>query len=161
MSKNSATYIVIGILTKIEKIEFQVITEDRTVSGIISNFIRKYVSRDQFISDIRFVFLHEPFVRNILKCFPDKDLVKTSKTLYYTGMRDTISFIHGRTDVKSVVGVKLRFSTSNFTSKVIRVCMKAESGDVRKRYDIVVEKEKNKLLNVCKLSDPIRCSIVH
>jgi hypothetical protein len=51
----------------------------------------------------------------------DDDLVKAAKTSCYTGMRDAISFIHGKNDVESIIDVlKLWFSASNFTNKVIR-----------------------------------------
>ncbi len=68
MSKNSTTNTAIRIPTEIyEKIEFQAVTEDKTVSAIINNIRRKYVSWDQFISDIGFVFLQKPFVRNVFE----------------------------------------------------------------------------------------------
>lgn len=103
-----------------EKIEFQATTEDKTVSSIINNILKKYVSWDQFVSDIGFVFLQKPFVRNIFEHISDEDLIKAAKTSCYTGMRDAISFIHGKNDVESIIDVlKLWFSASNFTNKVI------------------------------------------
>ena len=121
MSKNSTTNTAIRIPTEIyEKIEFQALAEDKTVSGIINNILRKYVSWDQFISDIGFVFLQKPFVRNIFEHLSDDDIVKAAKTSCYTGMRDAISFIHGKNDIESIVDVlKLWFSASNFTNKII------------------------------------------
>ncbi len=68
MSKNPTTNTAIRIPTEIyEKIEFQASTEDKTVSAIINNILRKYVSWDQFVSDVGFVFLQKPFVRNIFE----------------------------------------------------------------------------------------------
>ena len=121
MSKNSTTNTAIRIPTEIyEKIEFQAVTEDKTVSAIINNILRKYVSWDQFISDIGFVFLQKPFVRNVFEHISDDDLVKAAKTICYTGMRDAISFIHGKNDVESIIDVlKLWFNASHFTNKVI------------------------------------------
>ena len=71
MSKNSTTSTVICIPTEIyEKIEFQASTEDKTVSAIINHILRKYVSWDQFVSDIGFVFLQKPFGTKYLRtCF--------------------------------------------------------------------------------------------
>ncbi|HKU83428.1 MAG TPA: hypothetical protein VJP58_05245 [Candidatus Nitrosocosmicus sp.] len=128
MSKNSTTNTAIRIPTEIyEKIEFQASTEDKTVSSVINNILRKYVSWDQFVSDIGFVFLQKPFVRNIFEHVSDEDLIKAAKTSCYTGMRDAISFIHGKNDVESIVDVlKLWFSASNFTNKVIQVNGKVE-----------------------------------
>ena len=128
MSKNSTTNTAIRIPTEIyEKIEFQASTEVKTVSAIINNILRKYVSWDQFVSDIGFVFLQKPFVRNIFEHVSDDELVKAAKTSCYTGMRDAISFIHGKNDVESIVDVlKLWFSASNFINKVIQVDGKTE-----------------------------------
>lgn len=122
MSKNPTTNTAIRIPTEIyEKIEFQATTEDKTVSAIINNILKKYVSWDQFVSDIGFVFLQKPFVRNIFEHISDEDLIKAAKTSCYTGMRDAISFIHGKNDVESIIDVlKLWFSASNFTNKVIQ-----------------------------------------
>ena len=80
MSKNPTTNTAIRIPTEIyEKIEFQASTEDKTVSAIINNILRKYVSWDQFVSDVGFVFLQKPFVRNIFEHVSDDDMVKAAK----------------------------------------------------------------------------------
>ncbi len=128
MSKNPTTNTAIRIPTEIyEKIEFQASTEDKTVSAIINNILRKYVSWDQFVSDVGFVFLQKPFVRNIFEHVSDDDMVKAAKTSCYTGMRDAISFIHGKNNVESIVDVlKLWFSASNFNNKVIQADGKTE-----------------------------------
>jgi hypothetical protein len=66
-------------------------------------------------------------VRNIFEHVSDEDLVKAAKTSCYTGMRDAISFIHGKNDVGSIVDVlKLWFSASNFNNKVIQADGKIE-----------------------------------
>ena len=58
MSKNPTTNTAIRIPTDIyEKIEFQASTEDKTVSAIINNILRKYATYDHFVSDIGLVFL--------------------------------------------------------------------------------------------------------
>lgn len=123
MSKTSSTTnTAIRIPTEIyEKIEFQALTEDKTVSAIINNILRKYVSWDQFINDIGFVFLQKPFVRNIFENVSDENIIRAAKTSCYTGMRDAISFLHGKNDIESIVDViKLWFSASNFINKVIQ-----------------------------------------
>ncbi len=104
-----------------EKINNQAIQEDKTVSSIINHILRKYVSWDQFVSDVGFVFLQKPFVQSIFEHISDEDLVKAARTVCYTGMRDAISFIHGKNDVDSIIDViKLWLSASKFTNTVIK-----------------------------------------
>ena len=104
-----------------EKINNQAIQEDKTVSSIINHILRKYVSWDQFVSDVGFVFLQKPFVRSIFERISEEDLVKAARTSCYTGMRDAISFIHGKNDVDSIIDViKLWLSASKFTNTVIK-----------------------------------------
>lgn len=119
---NSTVNTAIRIPAEIyEKIEFQASAEDKTISAIINNVLRKYVSWDQFVSDIGFVFLQKPFVRNIFEHLSDEIIIKAARTSCYTGMRDAISFIHGKNDLESIVDVlKLWFSASNFNNKVIQ-----------------------------------------
>ncbi len=104
-----------------EKINNQAIQEDKTVSSIINHILRKYVSWDQFVSDVGFVFLQKPFVQSIFEHISEEDLVKAARTVCYTGMRDAISFIHGKNDVDSIIDViKLWLSASKFTNTVIK-----------------------------------------
>lgn len=121
-SSSSTTNTAIRIPTDVyEKIEMQALTEDKTVSAIINNILRKYVTWDQFISDIGFVFLQKPFVRNIFENISEEDIVKAAKTTCYIGMKDAISFIHGKNDIESIVDViKLWLSASNFPNKIIK-----------------------------------------
>ena len=72
MPKNSTTNTtILYISNKIYEItEFQAYTEDKTGSAIMNNILRKYVSWDQFVSDIGFVFLQKPHVRNIFEHVP-------------------------------------------------------------------------------------------
>ncbi len=103
------------------KINNQAIQEDKTVSSIINHILRKYVSWDQFVSDVGFVFLQKPFVQSIFEHISDEDLVKAARTVCYTGMLDAISFIHGKNDVDSIIDViKLWLSASKFTNTVIK-----------------------------------------
>jgi len=104
-----------------EKINNQAIQEDKTVSSIINHILRKYVSWDQFVSDVGFVFLQKPFVQSIFEHISEEDLVKAARTVCYSGMRDAISFIHGKNDVDSIIDViKLWLSASKFTNTVIK-----------------------------------------
>ena len=104
-----------------EKINNQAIQEDKTVSSIINHILRKYVSWDQFVSDVGFVFLQKPFVQRIFENISEEDLVKAARTVCYTGMRDAISFIHGKNDVDTIIDViKLWLSASKFTNTVIK-----------------------------------------
>ena len=104
-----------------KKISNQAVQEDKTVSSIINHVLRKYVTWDQFVSDIGFVFLQKPFVRSVFEHISEEDLVKAAKTTCYTGMRDAISFIHGKNDVDSIIDViKLWLSASKFTNTVIK-----------------------------------------
>jgi len=104
-----------------EKINNQAIQEDKTVSSIINHILRKYVSWDQFVSDVGFVFLQKPFVQSIFEHISEEDLVKAARTVCYTGMRDAISFIHGKNDVDTIIDViKLWLSASKFTNTVIK-----------------------------------------
>lgn len=103
-----------------QKIETQAATEDKTVSFIINNILRKYVSWDQFVGEIGFVFLQKPFVRSIFEFLSEEQVVKAAKTTCYVGMKDAISFIHGKTDVDSVIDViKLWLNASQFPNKII------------------------------------------
>ena len=104
-----------------EKINNQAIQEDKTVSSIINHILRKYVSWDQFVSDVGFVFLQKPFVQSIFEHISEEELVKAARTVCYSGMRDAISFIHGKNDVDSIIDViKLWLSASKFTNTVIK-----------------------------------------
>lgn len=103
-----------------KKISTQADQENKTVSSIINEVLRKYVTWDQFVSDIGFVFLQKPFVRSIFEQVSDEDIIRAAKTSCYTGMRDAISFIHGRNDVDAIIDViKLWLSASKFTNTII------------------------------------------
>ncbi len=103
-----------------KKISTQADQENKTVSSIINEVLRKYVTWDQFVSDIGFVFLQKPFVRSIFEQVSDEDIIRAAKTSCYTGMRDAISFIHGRNDVDAIMDViKLWLSASKFTNTII------------------------------------------
>lgn len=103
-----------------KKISTQADQENKTVSSIINEVLRKYVTWDQFVSDIGFVFLQKPFVRSIFEHVSDEDIIRAAKTSCYTGMRDAISFIHGRNDVDAIIDViKLWLSASKFTNTII------------------------------------------
>lgn len=103
-----------------KKISTQADQENKTVSSIINEVLRKYVTWDQFVSDIGFVFLQKPFVRSIFEYVSDEDIIRAAKTSCYTGMRDAISFIHGRNDVDAIIDViKLWLSASKFTNTII------------------------------------------
>ena len=125
-NQNSSTPNTINTAIRIptdvyEKINNQAIQEDKTVSSIINHILRKYVSWDQFVSDVGFVFLQKPFVQSIFEHISEEDLVKAARTVCYTGMRDAISFIHGKNDVDSIIDViKLWLSASKFTNTVIK-----------------------------------------
>jgi hypothetical protein len=104
-----------------KKISTQADQENKTVSSIINDVLRKYVTWDQFVSDIGFVFLQKPFVINIFECVSDEDIIRAAKTSCYTGMRDAISFIHGKNDVDAIIDViKLWLSASKFTNTIIK-----------------------------------------
>ena len=125
-NQNSSTPNTINTAIRIptdvyEKINNQAIQEDKTVSSIINHILRKYVSWDQFVSDVGFVFLQKPFVQSIFENISEEDLVKAARTVCYSGMRDAISFIHGKNDVDSIIDViKLWLSASKFTNTVIK-----------------------------------------
>jgi hypothetical protein len=103
-----------------KKISTQADQENKTVSSIINEVLRKYVTWDQFVSDIGFVFLQKPFVRSIFEQVSDEDIIRAAQTSCYTGMRDAISFIHGRNDVDAIIDViKLWLSASKFTNTII------------------------------------------
>jgi hypothetical protein len=103
-----------------DKISIQAIQEDKTISSIINHVLRKYVTWDQFVSEIGFVFLQKPFVRTIFEHVSNEDIVKAAKTTCYTGMRDAIAFIHGKNDVDAITDViKLWLSASKFTNTII------------------------------------------
>ena len=76
-NQNSSTPNTINTAIRIptdvyEKINNQAIQEDKTISSIINHVLRKYVSWDQFVSDVGFVFLQKPFVNVFLKIFQKK-----------------------------------------------------------------------------------------
>lgn len=121
-SRTSTTNTAIRIPSDIyKKISIQAIQEEKTVSSIINHVLRKYVTWDQFVNEIGFVFLQKPFVRSIFEHVSEEDLVKAAKTTCYTGMRDAISFIHGKNDVDSIIDViKLWLSASKFTNTIIK-----------------------------------------
>ncbi len=125
-NQNSSTPNTINTAIRIptdvyEKINNQAIQEDKTISSIINHVLKKYVSWDQFVSDVGFVFLQKPFVQRIFENISEEDLVKAARTVCYTGMRDAISFIHGKNDVDTIIDViKLWLSASKFTNTVIK-----------------------------------------
>jgi hypothetical protein len=121
-SSSSTTNTAIRIPSDIyRKISTQADQENKTVSSIINEVLRKYVTWDQFVSDIGFVFLQKPFVRNIFEHVSEEDLIKAAKTSCYAGMRDAISFIHGKNDVEAITDViKLWLSASKFTNTIIK-----------------------------------------
>lgn len=121
MTKSPTFSTAIRIPTDIyEKIEFQAISEGKTVSTIINNILRKYVTWDQFVNDIGFIFLQKPFLRNILEHTPETEIIMAAKTTCHSGMRDAISFIHGKIDIKSILDViKLWLSASNLPFRII------------------------------------------
>ena len=64
--------------------------------------------------------MQKPFVRSIFEQVSDEDIIRAAKTSCYTGMRDAISFIHGRNDVDAIIDViKLWLSASKFTNTII------------------------------------------
>ena len=102
-----------------EKIETQAITEDKTVSSIINNILKKYITWDQFVGEIGFVFMQKPFVRSIFEFLSEEQVVKAARTTCYVGMKDAIAFIHGKNDVESVIDViKLWLNASQFPNKI-------------------------------------------
>ena len=119
---NSTTNTAIRIPSDIyKKISTQAVQENKTVSSIINDVLRKYVTWDQFVNDIGFVFLQKPFVLNIFEYVSDEGIIRAAKTSCYTGMRDAISFIHGKNDVDSIIDViKLWLSASKFTNTIIK-----------------------------------------
>jgi hypothetical protein len=122
MQGTSTTNTAIRIPSDIyKKISTQADQENKTVSSIINDVLRKYVTWDQFVSDIGFVFLQKPFVLNIFEYVSDEGIIRAAKTSCYTGMRDAISFIHGKNDVDAIIDViKLWLSASKFTNTIIK-----------------------------------------
>ena len=103
-----------------EKIEMQSISEGTNISSVINNILRKYVTWDQFINDIGFIFLQKPFLRTIFEDIPEAVIIKAAKTTCHAGMRDAISFIHGKIDTNTIIDVvKLWLSSSNIPLRVI------------------------------------------
>jgi hypothetical protein len=103
-----------------EKIEMQSISEGTNISTIINSILRKYVTWDQFVSDIGFIFLQKPFLRTILEEIPESAVIKAAKTTCHSGMRDAISFIHGKIDIDSIIDVvRLWLSASNLPHRII------------------------------------------
>jgi hypothetical protein len=103
-----------------EKIEMQSISEGTNISAVINSILRKYVTWDQFVSDIGFIFLQKPFLRTILEEIPESVVIKAAKTTCHAGMRDAISFIHGKIDIDSIIDVvRLWLSASNLPHRII------------------------------------------
>ena len=53
--------------------------EDKTVSAIINHVLRKYVTWDQFVSEMGFVFLQKSSVQTIFEHVSNEDIVKQPK----------------------------------------------------------------------------------
>lgn len=123
LSKKPAntTSTAIRIPTEIyEKIEAQSITGGMSISTLINNILRKYATWDQFVNDIGFIFLQKPFLRSILEEVSEALIIKTAKTTCHAGMRDAISFIHGKIDIEAIIDVvTLWLSASNIPSRII------------------------------------------
>ncbi|MDN5846983.1 MAG: hypothetical protein L0H53_11995 [Candidatus Nitrosocosmicus sp.] len=122
MKQNSnTTSTAIRVPTYIyEKIETQSISEGTNVSTVINNILRKYITWDQFVSDIGFIFLQKPFLRTIFEEVPEAIIIRAAKTTCHAGMRDAISFIHGKIDTGAIIDVvKLWLSASNIPLQII------------------------------------------
>ena len=117
----ATTNTAIRIPTEIyEKIEMQSISEGTNISTVINSILRKYVTWDQFVSDIGFIFLQKPFLRTLLEEIPESIVIKAAKTTCHAGMRDAISFIHGKIDMDSIIDVvRLWLSASNLPHRII------------------------------------------
>ena len=122
MPKQSTVNTAIRIPTEVyEKIELQAESDGTSISAVINNVLRKYVTWDQFICDIGFIFLQKPFLRNIFEKTPEADIIKAAKTTCHAGMRDAISYIHGKIDADTIMDVvRLWLSSSNIPLKIIR-----------------------------------------
>lgn len=120
-----------------EKIESQAITEDKTVSSIINNILKKYITWDQFVGEIGFVFMQKPFVRSIFEFLSEEQVVKAAKTTCYVGMKDAIAFIHGKNDVESVIDViKLWLNASQFPNKISMLQQENNNVEIRIQHNL-------------------------
>ncbi|HXT83588.1 MAG TPA: hypothetical protein VN704_04555 [Verrucomicrobiae bacterium] len=121
MSKPNSVNTAIRIPADVyEKIESQSISEDKTISSIINQILKKYVTWDQFVNDIGFFFIQKPFLNFTFEHIRDEDIIYGAKTICYTGLRDAITFIHGKVDAESILDViKLWLSASNLSFKII------------------------------------------
>lgn len=96
------------------------VSKDASVSVIINGFLHKYVTWDQFVNNIGFIFLQKPFLWTVFEEIPESVIIKAAKTTCHASMRYMISFIHVKIDIDAIIDViKLMLSASNIPARII------------------------------------------